>query len=195
MASSPLLWPPTELHYKILDLLEIQDKARLSCTNVYFSLLIKPPTLQEFLVAETTQWAIDRCLFSCRGCVRLRPLRKFTDDMRKGKRGRNGVDAGARFCIDCGVDRDWFPLGAEYTIMGKRWVKCKAQRCGRFTDQAGSKGLCNIHSPATKSLQKTRTQPQNSNTQYESEDEWAIATRFCAGGKHSEEMYGMWPDA
>ncbi|KAF2466128.1 uncharacterized protein BDR25DRAFT_79655 [Lindgomyces ingoldianus] len=192
MNPSPLLRLPVELHWDIIDLLDIQDRARLACASQYFSSIIKPPTHQDFLAAETSPWATSRDLFTCKGCVRFRHLLQFTDDMRKGKRGRNGVGANTRFCIDCGVDQHWFPLGAEVTIMGETYVICRD--CRKFTDQVGSKGLCNPCSPISRSVRKKRPKPNTGNNQYDSEDDWAYSTRSCAGGKHSEEMYGLWPD-
>ncbi|ORY15253.1 hypothetical protein BCR34DRAFT_585154 [Clohesyomyces aquaticus] len=195
MTSPLLLRLPPELHYDIVDLLEIQDKARLSRTNQYFSSLIKPPTHQEFLAAETGQWSISSELFTCKGCIRFRPLIQFTDDMRKGKRGRNGAEANTRFCIKCGVDRDWFALGAEFSIMGRRYVRCEGKDCRHFTSRVGIKGFCNIDSPTKRHVRKKSDRPYNGNREYESDDDWDYLTRSCVNGKHSEEMYGVWPEA
>ncbi|KAF2188927.1 F-box domain-containing protein [Zopfia rhizophila CBS 207.26] len=190
----PLLRLPIELHRDIVDHLELQDRVRLRLTSRYFTSIIKPPTCQELLAAEATPWAFSRDLFTCKDCVRFRHLLKFTDDMRKGKRGRQGSEAHTRYCVDCGVAHRRYKPDTEITIMGQPYVVCRY--CKTYTDRIGSKGACTSCIPVPKSVQKGMKEPYTgySHSQYESEDDWSYSTRSYAGGKHSEEMYGLWPD-
>lgn len=188
----PLLRLPVELHQEIISSLELQDRARLALTNRYFAATVQPPSRQEFLVAETLPWAISKELYACKGCVRFRHLLTFSDDMRKGKRGRHGVNAHTRFCVKCGVDRQWYSLGSEITIMGQPHICCKV--CRHVTDRIGSKGGCSDCLPSSIAVQQKAKDPNANDCHYESDDDWAYSTKSCEGGKHSEEIYGVWPD-
>jgi hypothetical protein len=149
MASStlppPVMRLPVELHRDIIDLLDLPARALLSASCRYFAFTIKKPTFEEFLEAEASEWATSKALYVCKGCARFRRLLQFSDDMRKGKRGRKEVDANTRFCVDCGVKREWYPPGTELSIMGRPHVVCK--HCKTFTDQVGSTGACASCSP------------------------------------------------
>ncbi|KAF1994921.1 hypothetical protein P154DRAFT_399752, partial [Amniculicola lignicola CBS 123094] len=140
MAHSPFLRLPVELHRDIFDYLEIQDKARLQSTSRYFATLTKPLTYEDFLAAECKPWAISKQLYACKGCASFRHLSRFTDDMRKGKRGRHGEEANTRYCVKCGVDRHIYTPGTKFAILGQPWVVCK--QCVVFTDQVGCRGSC-----------------------------------------------------
>lgn len=185
----PLLRLPVELHREIISNLELQDHALLSCTSRYFAWLIKPPTFDEFLAAETKPWAISKNLYACKGCKRFQHLLQFADDMRKAKRGRHGLDAHTRFCVKCGVDQHWYPAGTEFTIMGEPYVVCML--CEVVTDRVSARGAC---LPTLQAVRKKRVDLTSAGRHYESEDDWGHALKSFAGGKHSEEMYGIWPD-
>ena len=146
MVSSPpppaLLRLPAELHQDIIDFLELPEQAMLAGSCRYFASTIKQPTFEDFLQAEASEWAIARKLYVCKGCRRFRHLVDFSDDMRKGKRGRSGVEASTRFCIRCGVERKWYASGTELFIMGQPHV------VRTFTDQRGrTTGVCTPCSP------------------------------------------------
>lgn len=188
----PLLRLPIELHYEIVSHLELQDRVRLTLTSRYFTSLIEPTTFKDFLTAETGPWAISKDYYACKGCKRFRHLLQFADDMRKGKRARHGVDAQARFCVQCGVDQHWYSPGTNFTIMGKPHVICRL--CGAFTDRLGVEGACASCLPSLRA-QKKNTSLDTRDSLYESEDDWAYSTKsYTEGNKHSEEMYGVWPD-
>ena len=106
----PILRLPVELHKDIIDFLNLSERALLSSSCRYFAFTIKKPTFEEFLEAEACECPISKALYACKGCARLRHLLQFSDDMRKGKRGRNGVEAKTRFCVKCGVGKtDYTP--------------------------------------------------------------------------------------
>ncbi|KAF2706052.1 hypothetical protein K504DRAFT_344439, partial [Pleomassaria siparia CBS 279.74] len=127
MSPPPLLRLPIELHLAIIDKLEFQDKVRLTVTCRYFLSAIKKPTRQDYLAAETSTWAISNELYTCSICIRLRRLRRFTDDMRKGKRVRHGLEANTRCCVDCAIDQQLYPAGTKVTVMGQSYILCS--RC------------------------------------------------------------------
>ena len=87
--------------------------------NRYLRSIISPPTHDDFLQAEPSEWAMARQLFTCRGCVQFRSFVHFSDDMRKGKCARRGLAAKTRFCIRCGVERGWYAEGIEIAILSK----------------------------------------------------------------------------
>ncbi|KAH7139155.1 hypothetical protein B0J11DRAFT_36257 [Dendryphion nanum] len=120
MGLPPLLSLPPELRQNIIDRLELQDEARLLLTCRSFNQDIKPFILDYFLAAETKEWAITKQLFTCKGCVRFRRLLEFSDEMRKGKKGRNKPNAPTRLCLKCGVRQGLYVAGADVVIMGSR---------------------------------------------------------------------------
>ncbi|KAF2790002.1 hypothetical protein K505DRAFT_252165 [Melanomma pulvis-pyrius CBS 109.77] len=191
MFPPPLLRLPIELHRDIIDKLELQDRVRLAHTCRYFLSTIKPPTHGEFLATETSPWAVSNQLYTCRGCVRFRHLRRFTDDMRKGKRARRGVEAHTRFCVDCGVDRQWYTPGTEVTIMGQSHVLC--MHCKNFPGLTQKECLEECL-PCSRDIQKMSAGSCTSDEQYDSEDDWGYSTRSFVGGKHSDEFNGVYPD-
>ncbi|KAF2658908.1 F-box domain-containing protein [Lophiostoma macrostomum CBS 122681] len=177
----PILRLPVELHKDIIDLLQLSERALLSVSCRYFAYAIKKPTFDDFLEAEASEWATTKALYVCKGCARFQPLLHFSDDMRKGKRCRSGVDANTRFCVKCGVDREWYPFGTELSIMGRSHVVCK--HCKIFTDQVGSTGSCASCSPKKP---KRIIRP--------SFDDWEYSVNSYIGDRHIDELYGVWPD-
>ncbi|KAF2197274.1 F-box domain-containing protein [Delitschia confertaspora ATCC 74209] len=190
-SAPPLLRLPVELHRDIVDLLPFQDKVRLRLTNQHFCSVIKPPTHQEYLAVESRPWATSQSLFACSACKRLRPLLKFSDDMRKGSKSRHGSEAHLRFCIDCGVERGKYKAGTELKIMGKACVVCRI--CHRFADAVGSKGACNSCLPLPNS---TRAIGSNigsgyADGPYELNDDWTYAVTSYEDN-HSDDWNGLW---
>ncbi|KAF2825682.1 hypothetical protein CC86DRAFT_274906, partial [Ophiobolus disseminans] len=145
MTASHLLRLPVELHLSITDKLELHDCHNLATTNHYFRSIIKPPTHKDYLVAEAGAWAQQKCLLACSGCVRFRRFKEFTDDMRKGKCTRGGLNAGARLCIRCGVAAGLYLPGTMVVINGERHVV--RRMCGTSTDQPTCQAPCRKCSP------------------------------------------------
>lgn len=191
MLSPPLLRLPVELHQSIIDKLELQDRVRLTLTCRYFLSIIKSPTHDEILAAEISPWAVNNELYACKGCTRLRHLRRFTDDMRKGKRTRRGMEANTRFCIDCGVERAWYQDGTEVIIMGQVHVLCS--HCKSVSSasslQTASKERC---SRCLRAIQQMSA--QSCTKQYDSDDDWDDSLKSFTRGKHSSEFRRTYPD-
>jgi hypothetical protein len=157
----------------------------------YFSKTIIPPTTQEFLGAETEPWAISKQLYFCSSCRSMWPLRHFTDDMRKGKRGRSGVDAKSRLCVKCGVNRQLHPPGSKLKILGQMYVVCKLS--APFTGRLDLSNRPEPYFPILR-VERKRTTAPDSNGHYQSDDDWEYSTRLHVGGKHCGELYEALPD-
>ncbi|KAF2838156.1 hypothetical protein M501DRAFT_1017180 [Patellaria atrata CBS 101060] len=125
---------PPEIQLTIIDQLDPVGKLNLRITSRYYYDTIKPLTPNELLQTEKSDWAIKNGLLRCMDCKRLRPSSCFADSMRKGKKGRNGLEPEKRFCIDCGVHpkfgRNRYTPGSEIEINTQRWVICKV--CNLF---------------------------------------------------------------
>jgi hypothetical protein len=189
MQHSPLLRLPVELLRDVSDYLALQDKAHLAATSRRLATVIKPPTTDEFLAAEKDSWATSRNLYTCTGCIRFRHLLQFTDEMRKGKRGRHGSSASARICIKCGVDRQLYRLGMQIRIMGQPHAVCKL--CGLFTDRAQSLGAWNPCFQSPEAVHQRNNDRKVRYDYYEHTDDWACFVRSHASGKYSEELYDL----
>jgi hypothetical protein len=146
VTKSRLLALPGELKKNIIDVLDIPSKLALRITSRDFFLLIKPATHKDLMAIEKSVWAIQRGLYTCMDCTRLRPSCKFADAMRKGSKGLNGKKPHRRFCIDCGLHPKLhttrYSPGAEITVNDKRYVLCK--KCRNYTANVVSigSGLC-----------------------------------------------------
>lgn len=125
---------PPELHVLIVEYLPICDVLQLRLTCGYLYDLIPPPSLDQLLLAESTDWARLRDVYTCRYCLRLRPACKFADRMLRRRRGRSGRDCAKRFCIECGLrPREGtarYGPGAQITVQGAFFVLCIS--CQRF---------------------------------------------------------------
>ncbi|OCL05468.1 hypothetical protein AOQ84DRAFT_271563, partial [Glonium stellatum] len=123
-----LLALPVELQKDIIDFLDFPSKQALRSTSHHFFIITKRPTHGELLVIEQSAWAIERRLYACKDCIRLRPSHKFADAMRKGPKGLNGRQPHKRFCIDCGLHpkprTTRYSPGARIEVEGKRYVLC-----------------------------------------------------------------------
>ena len=108
MAQFPqLLNLPSELHIAIAKNLDFPDNMTLRMANRHFYNLIRPLTYDESLRAELiTLSALNKELFACIECLRLRPGQKFVE--RDAKDGNthvlflNGKQIlPVPYCIDC----------------------------------------------------------------------------------------------
>jgi hypothetical protein len=179
----PFLCLPLELHRDIIDRLPILDRESLRSTNHYFRSIVKSPTIAELLAAE----AIDNEHFSCSDCLRLLPLKKFSNDMRKGRKGRRGSEAHTRFCVKCGVDRRRYKPGTELMIMEKRYVICKV--CYRHTHLVGSNGACSSCLPLSSSTRGTGdADAYSDHARYELEENFINSTWRYTGRGRAEEL-------
>lgn len=89
---------PTELHLAIIANLPLLDTYCLRLTSRQFYNLIHPPTPSSLTDIESTDWARDKSLLTCGGCIRLRHASHFSSDrsyLPRSLRSR-------RFCLECG---------------------------------------------------------------------------------------------
>ncbi|KAE9363732.1 hypothetical protein N431DRAFT_431933 [Stipitochalara longipes BDJ] len=92
------------IHYLAQD--EWLDKYSLRATCRRFCALIGPPRPDGF---DRYHWLHLRSSFlSCRDCLRLRHRTEFVDDMRYGNFRPGGTSARERYCIDCGLNSQFF---------------------------------------------------------------------------------------
>ncbi|KAK4127199.1 hypothetical protein N657DRAFT_535383, partial [Parathielavia appendiculata] len=101
--SCPLLALPGELHNKILQQLGPMHRLLLRTTCRYFRAIMPPLNPYELLAAEASKIGMERQLYACSFCHRLRPASKFDDSMKEWARGKGARDSINRFCLDCGV--------------------------------------------------------------------------------------------
>jgi hypothetical protein len=134
MAASSLLALPLELQEQVFQELGFPDNISLSMTCRHFWATTKPLTHKQLLLAERTEFAIGKDIYTCRDCLRLRPASKFADKMTKRKRGRLGSKNHKRFCVECGLKsgprNTGYTRGSRIMIQGVCHVICI--RCGEF---------------------------------------------------------------
>jgi len=183
-----LLSLPVEILREIAECLDLQDQTRLAMANGYLHSVVRAPTHDDFLLAEASAWAISKQLFTCKGCVRFRGLSQFADDMRKGVRARSGPDARLRFCLECGVSRDWYSEGEEIAVKGQPAVLRRL--CSTLTDRG--KSPCGSRLLFWVPLQSRRVSQYACDHSPEQEDDWVWLTRHSAENRHMQETYGLW---
>jgi hypothetical protein len=154
--------------------------------------LIGLPSFKEFLAAERHAWAISKELYACRGCKRLRRLRQFADELRKGKRGRGGIEADSRFCVECGLSHDWYQADMIFTILGETYMV--RNLCKTCRGRVEKKRACNTCSFTLQAIWTGSKYLDRDAHHYESYDDWEHTTNAYAIGRHADEMYGVWPD-
>ena len=135
MAKSSLMMKlPPEIHLAIADNLAFPDIVNLRNTSVYFHSLIKRLTHKELLEAEMSPFANLHHLYTCMDCVRLRPSSKFADNMRKGKKRKEGQEKHARFCVECGIRpkprTSRYSPGTRIVVNGENKIMCIS--CHRY---------------------------------------------------------------
>lgn len=90
------------------------------------------------LEVEVSGFGKQKDLYTCRDCLRLRSKARFADNMVKKKKARSAVDAGKRFCVDCGIHprhgTTRYTRGSHILIQGEQYVVCRS--CGTFSDAA-----------------------------------------------------------
>ncbi|KAH6722905.1 hypothetical protein BKA61DRAFT_585472 [Leptodontidium sp. MPI-SDFR-AT-0119] len=146
-----LLILPTEMHNQIVRFLPLPDRWSLRQTNTHFAALISAHTHSDllFLEREGAQAGFGPrdTLLTCIGCTKLLRMSKFSPKMYSKKKARGGVQAGSRFCIECGKrplpGTNRYQKGARWKEAGRPWVRCV--KCGDVgegsSDQAVQKCL------------------------------------------------------
>ncbi|PQK11672.1 hypothetical protein BB8028_0003g02960 [Beauveria bassiana] len=131
-----LLELPVELQVEIFGRLAFPDNVNLkyTCRGLY-DLINFDHTAQ--MEAENSKYAVEKRLFVCNDCHRMRRSHQFADKMIKKSRRRGGSEALTRFCIDCGVTPKGeknslrYTPGSHISIQGVHHVICQA--CQAFT--------------------------------------------------------------
>ena len=123
---------PPELLMLIVSFLPITDVLRLRLTCGILYDFIPRPSIDQLLLAESTDWARARDIYTCRYCLRLRPGGEFADRMLRRRRSRSGRDCAKRFCIECGLQPREGPArygpGAQITVQGAFFGFCLSCR-------------------------------------------------------------------
>lgn len=193
MDPTPCLRLPLEILRNVTAYLNLHDQVRLSMTNRHFWFAIQPPTHNDFLAAETCDWAISKQFYTCGGCAQFRRLRDFADDMRKGTRARNGLDARTRLCLRCGVEEGWYPEGAKIAIYGKPAVLVRS--CMKLTDHVNCIASFGSLGFFWTSLQRDTAPFYVDTHHFEHDDDWSSVRRSHVEIKYAqEEEHGLWFD-
>ncbi|KAJ4380999.1 hypothetical protein N0V86_003346 [Didymella sp. IMI 355093] len=148
---APLLRLSPELHLQIIAHLEEVDfmsvyKLRLS--TKYFYNTISAPDPVHLLMLEDMQFSLEKSLYACKYCLRLRPASKFAEKMLRGKTGRYGDHPCNRFCADCGFDTrkpQRYMRGTQQKVNGELWVRrihCDEVKKGIEVGETACKEAC-----------------------------------------------------
>ncbi|KAL2015920.1 hypothetical protein VTK56DRAFT_4534 [Thermocarpiscus australiensis] len=103
-ASRTLLTLPGEIQNKIIGELEPIDIPLLRATCRYFRKIIPPRSMRELLVAESSSTGMERDLYACCLCLRLRHSSHFADKMMKRHKRKLAAGSSTRFCMECGLN-------------------------------------------------------------------------------------------
>ncbi|KAK4098913.1 hypothetical protein N658DRAFT_390285, partial [Parathielavia hyrcaniae] len=124
-----LLNLPGEIQNKALDELEPFGLLQLRATCHHFRTIVPLLGIDELVMAETNQTALERDLYACCLCLRLRHSTHFADNMMwKAKKNSEGESVN-RFCIPCGLrpppGKNGYPKGILLTRNGLWFVICR----------------------------------------------------------------------
>lgn len=116
---------PTELHLLITTHLPLLDKYTLRLTCRHFHHSISPPAVSDLVELESSNWARDKLLLACGGCLRLRYASEFSSDrsyLPFSLRSR-------RFCLSCGhrplPGSHRYQEGDKWHEEGSLMVRCR----------------------------------------------------------------------
>lgn len=143
---SIILRLPFQVQMQIFNYLSWPDTACLRNTCRTLRANIPKPTHSQILQAESTVFALQKRLYSCRYCICLRPASKFSDDMLVNEKAKQGAAAHKRFCVDCGITKPSGPgkkpryrPGIRIRINRKEYVNCF--RCHKLGDTVHPAGF------------------------------------------------------
>lgn len=188
MALPYLLRLPVELHLGVIEKLELPDQVSLAFANHYFRSIVKPPTHDDYLLAEKSDWATKKYLFACKLCTRIRAYTEFADEMRKGRFARGGLAAQNRLCLECGIVDGLYVAGATVAVYGRTIVCCRV--CEKFPQHASRGAPCNKCSSAL-----TKAPVSAARRQHDREHRTSRSSRVFIDSDPDEEFYGVWRDA
>lgn len=102
-ASTTLPTLPGEIQNMIVGDLEPFDLLLLRATCRHFRNVVPRLDIGELLVAECSKTAMERDLYACCLCLRLRRASHFADKMIKKQKRKLAGGGSSRFCVQCGV--------------------------------------------------------------------------------------------
>ncbi|KAE8324450.1 hypothetical protein BDV39DRAFT_180516 [Aspergillus sergii] len=133
-----LLDLPTEIHQHIAQCLDFPSLIQLKLVCQHFYALLPPLSFNRMLEVEVSAFGMQKDLYTCGDCLRLRPRARFADNMVKKKRAKFAVGAKKRFCVDCGVNARQgttrYTRGSQIIVQGEQYVICRS--CGAFREAA-----------------------------------------------------------
>ncbi|KAI9371065.1 hypothetical protein BJX61DRAFT_512828 [Aspergillus egyptiacus] len=140
--SITLLDLPNEIHYLIAQCLDFPSLIRLKIVCWHFHALIPRLSISQMLEVEVSDFGRQKDLYTCRDCFCLRPRARFADNMIRKKKAKFAVDAGKRFCVDCGINprpgTTRYCRGSHIAIQGLQYVVCES--CGVFGEAGVEEG-------------------------------------------------------
>ena len=94
---------PLELLLHIISYLTFDDCVKFNKVCRFYHAIIPTPTLKELLAIETEDWALEKQLLACSGCVRLRKSCNFSCNMlsRSTRRSMELFPKDRRLCYAC----------------------------------------------------------------------------------------------
>lgn len=123
-----LMGLPTELQLLIAEQLSFPESNGLKYANRHFYTIVKPLRGCDLRSEERSPFGVASGLFACKDCLRLRRSFRFADQMRKGKRGKNGSEGYKRFCLDCGLNpkpgTSRYTAGNRIVLQGNTYLLC-----------------------------------------------------------------------
>ena len=134
--STSLATLPPELLLKIITHLRFDDRVRLRNMSRLFFAVVPTPTLIELLAIETEEWALEKRLLACSGCLQLRRSSDFSYNMlSRGTGKRSSMELfprDRRLCYGC----------AEPGLSIEQ-LKLRCRGCGRIVESVdGIMGMC-----------------------------------------------------
>jgi hypothetical protein len=138
---------PNEINQQhIIDYLDFPSNVLLKMTCGHFNAFITALGHRELMEAETSDFCLQKDLYACCDCLRLRTKTKFADNIARKRRGRSRIDSAKRFCVDCGVNpregTTRYTAGSHIVVQGELYVICRS--CRIFAKGAGTEGGRNI---------------------------------------------------
>lgn len=152
----PLLSIPLEIKLEIVSNLDPVALEYLRLTHTSFADIISKADVQRsrLVWTETSRsYKFPHSHYACYVCLRRLPAHSFCDDSKTGTKGNGGISMNKRFCLDCGVEKGWYPKGTAVLIRGRLRAPC--QQCGYF--YFGRKNeLCTPDCPGNMQRKATR---------------------------------------
>lgn len=141
---------PNEILHSIAQYLDAFSIVWLQRSCRDFRESIPPPTHPELIKAETAGFGLQKNLYACGDCQRLRPRENFADKMVKSKEAKFGPKTVDRWCVECGINsgpgNPRYTAGDQIVTLSELYVICID--CREFREGASEIGknasLCQV---------------------------------------------------